>query len=144
STSERRALAPMAFAGIICAAACALKATGAVLIVPFAALLFARNSRGLPLLPGFFLLFTPMTLLLLATIGYNEATFGDPLRNGYHFWVAVPYDIPRLTFSLRYVPENLRTAAIDSGLALLALLCALWPGAKRWARGRGAELLCEP
>jgi hypothetical protein len=50
----------------------------------------------------------PAGIAAAATMFYNARTFGSPFRSGYHYWCAVPYDYRPLTFSLRYLPDNLR------------------------------------
>lgn len=52
-----------------------------------------------------------ITLVPIAVAGfsvllYQYSVFADLWRSGYHFWVAIPYDFPSLTFNISYIPEN--------------------------------------
>ncbi len=62
-----------------------------------------------------------MAAAAIATVAYNAATFGSPLRNGYHLWTAVPADYPWLTFSLAYAPPTLR-GLLHTALPLLIVV----------------------
>lgn len=65
----------------------------------------------------------PFVLGVLAQLGWNARTFGDPLRSGFQHWCPVPYDYPDLVRSADYVAAN-ASLIWDSKLPLLALGCA--------------------
>lgn len=60
-----------------------------------------------PLVHRFAAALVPSIAFMIATAIYNHHAFGDWRRNGYQLWVGVPYDYLGLTFSLRYVRDNL-------------------------------------
>lgn len=123
--------------GIGVGAASALRPVGLALATPFFVVgLFRTNSmaRGVANVTA---LLIPIGLCLFVILGYNAVAFGHPLRNGYHFWVSVPYDYPSVLFSASYVPANIR-AFLRPGFGLPALVAIvvalpfllLWPGCK--------------
>jgi len=57
-----------------------------------------------------------------ATFSYNTATFGSPLRNGYHFWSWTESAPLRDFFSFSSVGLNLQTL-LRTGLPLLLIIC---------------------
>ncbi len=129
--SGARALA----VGLLVGLAFALRFVGLALIAPAFLLVLAspKPVRNLVLLGA------PSLAVLLATLGYQARTFGDPWRTGYHYWNSVPYDYAELAFSVRYVARNL--AALGPwhmALPLLALALAI-----PWlARSRSTRLAC--
>ena len=58
---------------------------------------------------------------ILPLLLFNFQQFGSPFRTGYHYWCSIPYDYPRLTFSLRYLWHSYQ--GHDNG----NLLCYLFP-----------------
>jgi len=72
-------------------------------------------------------LLAPGAILAAATLVYNTRTFGSPLRTGYHYWCAFPYEFPGLVLSWTHFGPNLRVLARSSlpALVLLACLAAL-------------------
>jgi hypothetical protein len=71
------------------------------------------------------LLLGPVCALVSGTLGYNYYVFGDPLRSGYNFFCAVPYDYAALTLSFRYLFDNL-SPAWSSGVLIAVSLAWLW------------------
>lgn len=71
-----------------------------------------------------FLLIGPSAALVIGYLIYNTAIFGNPLRSGYHYWCAIPYDFFSLTFHPRYLGSNL-VALWNSGCIGLLILAAL-------------------
>ena len=67
----------------------------------------------------------PSLVAMAATMAYQAAALGSPLRSGYQFWCPVPYDYPGLTFSLRHVPANLIHTVGASGVLPLGALVLL-------------------
>jgi 4-amino-4-deoxy-L-arabinose transferase-like glycosyltransferase len=106
-------------AGVLVAVTTLFRPVFAAMLLPF---LFAILRQRRRILFRGFLLLAPMAVAAAATFAYNAATFGSPFRNGYNFWVAVPYDYPRMTFSLAYVWMNLGVIG-GSPLPVLLLLC---------------------
>lgn len=110
-------------AGSLVATAMLLRPVFAAMLLPF--LLLIVQSRQ-----GFFrritALLSPVTAAIAITLAYNRATFGSILRNGYHFWTAVPSDYPTLVFSLRYVPQNVRVLAHTTFPILVLIAFAVW------------------
>lgn len=49
----------------------------------------------------------PLGFVVTLNSYYQYLAFGDPFRNGYQYWVTVPYDFFHLTFSLDYLATNL-------------------------------------
>lgn len=58
---------------------------------------------------------------ILPLLLFNFQQFGSPLRTGYHYWCSIPYDYPRLTFSLRYLWHSYQRPDYGN------LLCYLFP-----------------
>ena len=48
----------------------------------------------------------PAVAYIAANLFYNKCVFGSPFRNGYHYWVSVPFDFPRLVFNSKYIYDN--------------------------------------
>jgi hypothetical protein len=101
----------------------------AAMLLPFL-LATLRPRKGVFL--RIILLLAPMAAAAAATLAYNSATFGSPLRNGYNFWIALPMDYPRMVFSLSYFGMNLEVIGF-SVLPILLLVCI---GAWLLARAR--------
>jgi 4-amino-4-deoxy-L-arabinose transferase-like glycosyltransferase len=106
-------------AGVFVAVTTLFRPVFAAMLLPF---LFAILRERKRMVLRTFMLLVPMAGAAAATLAYNAATFGSPFRNGYKFWVAVPYDYPSLTFSLSYVRMNLGVIA-GSLLPVLLLVC---------------------
>jgi hypothetical protein len=49
----------------------------------------------------------PIAAAAFSVLLYQHSVFADLWRSGYHFWVAIPYDFPGLTFSSSYMTENI-------------------------------------
>jgi 4-amino-4-deoxy-L-arabinose transferase-like glycosyltransferase len=92
-------------AGAVVAAATLIRPVFAAMLLPF---LWAAGQpwklRIVIARAG--LLLGPMLCAAAATLTYNANTFGSPFRNGYHFWVPIPYDYFAMVFSLAHVPAN--------------------------------------
>ena len=123
-------------AGVLVAVTTLFRPVFAALVLPFLLAILMQRKQI------FFrtaLLFTPIAAAAAASFAYNFATFGSPLRNGYNFWVALPYDFPWMTFSLSYVGMNFRVIA-RSLFPLLLLACIV---AWLLARKRRPEAFSE-
>jgi len=105
-------------AGLLCAAAFALRLELGALLLPFAALLGRRREGGWRRAA---LLVAPAAAVALATALYNHATFGSWARTGYHFWVPLRADYRALWLSPSFLPANLVSLASAWGLAVLGL-----------------------
>lgn len=110
-------------AGALVGSAMLLRPVFAAMLLPF---LFAIvQSRK-----GFFRRIAALLLLpaaaIAATLAYNRAMFGSPLRNGYHFWTPVPSDYPALAFSFRHLNVNLGVVAHTAFPILFVIALALW------------------
>jgi hypothetical protein len=64
----------------------------------------------------------PMLGAAAATFSYNTATFGSPLRNGYHFWSWTESTPLHDFFALSSVGLNLQTLLL-TGLPMLLIIC---------------------
>lgn len=101
-----RRLGMWLFAGILCAAAQAMRSESLALLLPFAWIAIRGRRR---LGPRLVALGTPCAVVAIATAVYNQATFGDWRRTGYQFWTPVPWDYRELLFSTEYLAANLQT-----------------------------------
>jgi hypothetical protein len=54
------------------------------------------------------LVLVPSIILVGGSLVYNQITFGDFLRSGYHTWMSIPYDYFHLTFNIRNITSNLK------------------------------------
>jgi 4-amino-4-deoxy-L-arabinose transferase-like glycosyltransferase len=106
-------------AGVLVAVTTLFRPVFAVMLLAFL-LATLRQWKGVFL--RIVLLLAPMAAAAAATLAYNSATFGSPLRNGYKFWVAVPMDYPTMVFSLSYLRMNLKVIGL-SALPILLLVC---------------------
>lgn len=93
--------------GIAGALAGAMRSTGYLLLaLPFFAILLRTPSWKMRIVRTLILGIWPIAIIGM-TIFFNWAIFGTPLRSGYHYWCPVPYEIPGLTFNLRFLQKNL-------------------------------------
>ena len=117
-------LSGLGAAGVLIGFGLVLRPTNIFLIFPFLPLLFQREFRDrFPV--DFALLTAPVIFGGLWTLKWNLATFGYPLRSGYHYWTAVPYDYSWLTFSSNYISQNFADASTllqAAGLLVLLLV----------------------
>lgn len=120
-------------AGVLGAAGFALRSECVAILLPFGWRIVARERRPAASLA---VLAFPSLLVALATGWYNARTFSSWLRSGYHYWSPVPYDVPGLTFGLRYVPQNLARLVTAPRLAVLAV--GALGAVVLFARGRNA------
>jgi 4-amino-4-deoxy-L-arabinose transferase-like glycosyltransferase len=118
-----RSVASFFGAGLLIAVDTLFRPVFAAMLLPFLFEIFrcrqmwVRRSAALLL---------PMAAAAAATLAYNAATFGSPLRNGYGFWSAVPHDYLSMTFSLSYLKENLWLLARTVFPLLLVVCIAAW------------------
>jgi 4-amino-4-deoxy-L-arabinose transferase-like glycosyltransferase len=108
-------------AGILVALTTLFRPVFAAMLLPFL-LAALRQEWNRVSLRRLFLLAAPMAAAVAATLAYNAATFGSPLRNGYKFWTAVPMDYPTMMFSLSYLPTNLKEIG-GTVFPILLLVC---------------------
>ena len=92
------------------------------IVLPFIALLvpelrIPENRRSV--LIRAVLLLVPVCAGVAAIFAYNAVTFGNPLRTGYHYWCAFPYDFPSIVWSIHNIAANL--AALNSPRVYLAV-----------------------
>ncbi len=93
--------------GLLVGLGFALRFVGLALLAPPLVAVLGSPHR----LRNLALLVAPSIAVLLATLAFQQHTFGDPWRTGYHYWNSVPYDYAELAFSARYVPHNLAALA---------------------------------
>lgn len=119
-----------AVAGFLAAAAGATRLFGSALAGPF--FLDASRRRGLSGALAMLLIVCPLLIALALTAWYNDRTFGDPSRSGYHFWCPVPYDYPGGAFSARYLFHNLMDLFKPAGLLFPVVIGTSGWIALRW------------
>lgn len=68
----------------------------------------------------------PLAVAGAASMMYNAIIFGSPFRNGYHFWVPVPYDYAHLTFSLSYIPLNFAVLWETNAILMMCAAVVMW------------------
>lgn len=124
----------MLAAGMVCALSVALRPATITLLIPF--LLVLRKQPIRQALTSLLLVSSPVVLVMGATAYYNHHAFGSAWRSGYHYWCSVPYDYFHLTFSVRYLGDNL-AALLASGLPALILLVLL---VVAWTRRQGVAV----
>jgi 4-amino-4-deoxy-L-arabinose transferase-like glycosyltransferase len=116
------------WAGLAAGAGFALRSECLAILIPFA-WRYRRSGTALALLAA------PSLLVAVGTGWYNAATFGNWLRSGYDYWCPVPYEVPGLTFGLRYLAQNLERLLVVPRVAVLLFGAA---GAA-WLLGRRRE-----
>ena len=126
-----------ALAGLLTAVCSGFHVTFLALLAPFALYTFLSDS-GRRAVVNLLCLGFPVLLLTAATLCYNNAVFGSPLRNGYHYWCSVPYDYFNLTFSMSYLRPDLVLLA-RSGLPIL-IIAAILLLLAGWRFGRFGDI----
>jgi 4-amino-4-deoxy-L-arabinose transferase-like glycosyltransferase len=111
------------FAGLLVAVAMLFRPVFAAMMLPFL-LAFWQRRNGFLRRTALFLV--PLAAAAVAAALYNRAAFGSPWRNGYHFWTPVPYDYPKLTFSLDYVRTNLWVLVHTAFPVVLGVVILAW------------------
>ncbi|MBU0729768.1 MAG: glycosyltransferase family 39 protein [Proteobacteria bacterium] len=116
--------------GFVIAVAALFRPVCAAAVFPFlvcavASCHWALTVRNLAFLGG------PLVLAGAASMTYNAIEFGSPFRNGYHFWVPVPYDYAHLTFSLSYVAQNFAMLWKTDAILLMSVAVVMW-AIDRW------------
>ena len=94
----------MLLAGLVIGFGCAMRSTAILLAVPFV-VAGLRRAAGRRRLPIFLIAIAAGVVPLLL---YQQATFGSPLRTGYHYWCSNPYDLFANTFSTDWALDHLR------------------------------------
>ncbi len=97
-------------AGLLTGVAFTMRYDMVGIVLPFIVLVVQQlrrsETRRAGLVDG-----TLLMLPVLAGIGtifaYNALTFGSPLRTGYHYWCAFPYDFPGIIWSVHNIALNL-------------------------------------
>lgn len=105
--------------GMLVSIATMIKLPGIILIIPWM-WIWIREKQ----LRALIVSLAPIVFAFLSIAVYQKITFGDYFRNGYQFWVSIPYDFPELTFSLRYILayiSNLNSAWFSQVLPLILL-----------------------
>ena len=108
-------------AGVLIAVAALFRPVSAAMLLPFAVTAIAPWKVRLALARTAGLLF-PMLGAAAATFSYNTATFGSPLRNGYHFWSWTKSTPLHDFFALSNVGLNWQTL-LRTGLPILLIIC---------------------
>jgi len=108
--------------GLLIGCAFALRVVYLALLTPALVFAAARPPRA----RNVALLVAPAFVVWLATLAYNQSTFGDPWRTGYHYWGPVPYDYAELVLSPKYLAEN--CAALAHGATTLPIATFLLAG----------------
>jgi 4-amino-4-deoxy-L-arabinose transferase-like glycosyltransferase len=108
-------------AGVLIAVAALFRPVSAAMLLPFAVAAIAPWRVRLVLARTAGLLF-PMLGAAAATFSYNAATFGSPLRNGYHFWSWTESTPLRDFFALSSVALNWQML-LRTGLPMLLIIC---------------------
>ncbi len=111
------------FAGMLVAVAMLFRPLLAAMLLAFAVAILRSRRK---LFVRAVALMLPIASAAVATFIYNRATFGSPLRNGYHFWTPVPSDYPALIFSLQYVRSNIHAIAATVLPALFVIAIVAW------------------
>jgi 4-amino-4-deoxy-L-arabinose transferase-like glycosyltransferase len=108
-------------AGVLIAVAALFRPVSAAMLLPFAVAAIApwKVRLALTRTAG---LFFPMLGAAAATFSYNTATFGSPLRNGYHFWSWTESTPLRDFFALSNVGLNWQML-LRTGLPMLLIIC---------------------
>ena len=127
-----RSLRPYVAAGILIALTALFRTLFGALLLPFLySAIRSRNRVARRMLA----LLLPVALAATATLIYNAATFGSPLRNGYHLWTPVPSDYFWLTFSFSNIPPSL-TVLWNSPLPIFAAIALIASVVLRFRRTR--------
>jgi len=113
------------FAGLVTAVAALFRPVCAAAVLPFLVFVFASPHLALTLRKLAFLA-APLGVAAAASLAYNASAFGSPFRNGYHFWVPVPYDYAHLTFSLSYVAVNFEVLWKTNAMLLMCAAGVAW------------------
>jgi 4-amino-4-deoxy-L-arabinose transferase-like glycosyltransferase len=121
---------PYLLPGLVISLAALFRPVCAAAVFPFLVCAAASNRWALRLRNLAFL-GVPLAVAGAVSMGYNAIVFGSPFRNGYHFWVPVPYDYAHLTFSLSYVASNFAVLWKSNALFLLFAAVVMW-AIHRW------------
>jgi len=108
-------------AGVLIAVATLFRPVSAAMLLPFAVAAIVPWKVRSALARTVGLLF-PMLGAAAATFSYNTATFGSPLRNGYHFWSWTESTPLHDFFSLSSVALNWQML-LRTGLPILLIVC---------------------
>jgi len=110
-------------AGCLIAMATLFRPVSAAMLLPFAVAAIAlwNLRRALARMIG---LVFPMLGAAAATFSYNKATFGSPLRNGYHFWSWTQSTPLQDFFSFSSVGLN-GQMLLRTGLPMLLVICLI-------------------
>ena len=110
-------------AGCLTAMATLFRPVSAAMLLPFAVAAIApwNFRRALSRTAG---LVFPMLGAAAATFAYNQATFGSPLRNGYHFWSWTQSTPLHDFFSFSSVGLNWQML-LRTGLPMLLVICLI-------------------
>ncbi len=113
-------------AGLVCALSASLRPLTVFLCVPF--ILIAIKHRSAHSFKKWGALLAPSIIMGCLTLFYNHRTFGSALRNGYHYWCAVPYDYFSLTFGIRNISVNAAHLLLGSAfiIPIFLLFFLLW------------------
>jgi 4-amino-4-deoxy-L-arabinose transferase-like glycosyltransferase len=121
--SGQRSLAIYFAAGLLIAVATLFRPVFAAMLFPF---LFEIWRTRQALIRNAVAVLWPMAGATIATLAYNAAAFGSPLRNGYKFWAAIPMDYPSLIFSAAYLKLNLWLIAQTVFPLYIVVCVAAW------------------
>jgi len=122
TSGERSRVRESLLAGVLIAAAFAMRSVYLALLLPFAwRRLLQRERAWRP----YAALLAPLAAVLAANACYNHSTFGDWRRTGYQFWRAVPYDYVDLLLSPAYLPINFGNLVGNPGVQVLLALALL-------------------
>ena len=108
-----------ALAGLAGGLSIAIRPLTGLLLLPF--LIDAILNHRRAFIRVLLMLTVPAMIVIAGTAYQQWRAFGDAHRTGYQFWLAVPYDYLHLTFSPRYVHDNLAIVHLNMVWQPLAL-----------------------
>lgn len=129
-------------AGLIIAMASSIRPVSTSIIFPF---LIEGISPGQKdrRITKMLLILIPVAIMTAANFLYNYRTFGSPLRNGYNYWCAVPFDFTSLCFSLNYLTMNIKTLLLTPIPALILVIALLFLLERRFKAPEAIALNCN-
>ena len=89
--------------GLLVSWAGLVRFTGFTIIIPFVVVVMFRQKEWRIRIKHVCSLSLPIVIAMVIGLTYNYVVFDSPFRNGYNYWLALPFDYPNLTFNIKYV-----------------------------------------
>jgi hypothetical protein len=111
-------------AGVLCALSASFRPTTASFILPFLISIFQYDKYRKKII-GVICLFSPLGLIAIATLLYNQLVFGNFLKNGYNYWYPIPFNYFHLIFNSKFLYRNIHMFIFNENLTLFIYILLL-------------------